>query len=273
MGITTSDKYCSKKMQLSGFNLILIILLGFLVMFILYPLLSLVYNVANTKFVESLLKQDLIKSLLLSLTTATISTSILCIFGIPLAYVLARFRFRLKFMIRILIIVPLVLPPLISGTILLNAYGPYSFIGKRVTVDLTQSPLGIIIAQTYVASPFIILSSQAAFESVPERYEIIARVLGKKRWEVFFRITLPLAKTGIVVGMLMTWVRSLGELGATMMMAYNPHTISIQIFEDNAIGGLQNSVPGIMWVILISIVFLMIFFFIKRHHTLIIFGK
>ena len=106
MGITTSDKYCPKKMQLSGFNLILIILLGFLVMFILYPLLSLVYNVANTKFVESLLKQDLIKSLLLSLTTATISTSILCIFGIPLAYVLARFHFRLKFMIRILIIGP-----------------------------------------------------------------------------------------------------------------------------------------------------------------------
>ena len=73
--------------------------------------------------------------------------------------------------------------------------------------------------------------------------------------------------------MLMTWVRSLGELGATMMMAYNPHTISIQIFEDNAIGGLQNSVPGIMWVILISIVFLMIFFVVKRHHTLNIFGK
>ena len=128
MGIITSDKYCSKKMQLSGFNLILLILLGFLVTFILYPLLSLVYNVANTKFVESLVRQDLIKSLLLSLTTATISTSILCIFGIPLAYVLARFHFRLKFMIRILIIVPLVLPPLISGTILLNAYGPYSFI-------------------------------------------------------------------------------------------------------------------------------------------------
>ena len=82
----------------------------------------------------------------------------------------------------------------------------------------------------------------------------MARVLGKRKSEVFIRVSLPLAKTGILVGLLMAWIRSIGELGATLMMAYNPHTISIQIFEDNAIGGIRNSVAGIVWVVILSII-------------------
>ena len=165
-------------------------------------------------------------------------------------------------------ILPLVLPPLASGTMLLGVFGPYSFLGRTIPLDYTQSVLGIIIAQTYVAAPFIILPSQAAFEAIPERFETMARVLGKRKSEVFIRVSLPLAKTGILVGLLMAWIRSIGELGATLMMAYNPHTISIQIFEDNAIGGIRNSVAGIVWVVILSIIALGVFLYLKRGRTI-----
>jgi molybdate/tungstate transport system permease protein len=167
-----------------------------------------------------------------------------------------------------IVILPLVLPPLASGTMLLGVFGPYSFLGKMIPVEFTQSVLGIVIAQTYVASPFLILPIQAAFESIPERYETVARTLGKKKWQVFFTVSLPLAKIGILIGLLMAWIRSIGELGATIMMAYNPHTVSIQIFEDSAIGGIRNSVAGIILVIIIALVALTIFVLIRRQRVL-----
>jgi molybdate/tungstate transport system permease protein len=260
--------FLQKRNKISGFGLTVTILLAFLVLYISYPLFGLVYLGASTNLAQSLTMPETVSALLLSLGTATVSTLILSFFGIPLAYALARYQFKLKFLLRLIVILPLVVPPLASGAMLLGVFGPYSFLGRIIPFDLTQSVLGIIIAQTYVASPFIILPSQAAFEAVPEKYETMARVLGKKKSEVFFRISLPLAKTGILVGMLMAWIRSIGELGATLMLAYNPHTISIQIFEDNAIGGIKNSVAGIVWVIIISIMALTIFLFLRRNHSI-----
>lgn len=242
--------------------------MGVLILYISYPLLGLAYIGRSINWVESLTRPETIHAFLLSLGTATVSTVILSIFGIPLAYALARFHFRFKFLLRLVVILPLVLPPLASGTMLLGVFGPYSFLGRTVPLDYTQSVLGIIIAQTYVASPFIILPSQAAFEAIPERFETMARVLGKRKSEVFIRVSLPLAKTGILVGLLMAWIRSIGELGATLMMAYNPHTISIQIFEDNAIGGIRNSVAGIVWVVILSIIALGVFLYLKRSSTI-----
>lgn len=242
--------------------------MGVLILYISYPLLGLAYIGRSINWVESLTRPETIHAFLLSLGTATVSTLILSIFGIPLAYALARFHFRFKFLLRLVVILPLVLPPLASGTMLLGVFGPYSFLGRTMPLDYTQSVLGIIIAQTYVASPFIILPSQAAFEAIPERFEKMARVLGKRKSEVFIRVSLPLAKTGILVGLLMAWIRSIGELGATLMMAYNPHTISIQIFEDNAIGGIRNSVAGIVWVVILSIIALGVFLYLKRSSTI-----
>lgn len=242
--------------------------MGVLILYISYPLLGLAYIGRSINWVESLTRPETIHAFLLSLGTATVSTVILSIFGIPLAYALARFHFRFKFLLRLVVILPLVLPPLASGTMLLGVFGPYSFLGRTMPLDYTQSVLGIIIAQTYVASPFIILPSQAAFEAIPDRFETMARVLGKRKSEVFIRVSLPLAKTGILVGLLMAWIRSIGELGATLMMAYNPHTISIQIFEDNAIGGIRNSVAGIVWVVILSIIALGVFLYLKRSRPI-----
>jgi molybdate/tungstate transport system permease protein len=267
MGNTNSN-LISTRLGLSGFTLTVLILLALLILYIVYPLIGLIFISGSINLAEELTRPEIINAFLLSITTATVSTLILSIFGIPLAYAIARYQFKFKLLLRLVVIIPLVLPPLASGAILLNAFGPYSLIGRAIPMDFTQSVVGIILSQLYVASPFIILPAQAAFEAVPSKYETVAMVLGKKKSEVFFLISIQLAKTGILVGMLMAWIRSVGELGATMMMSYNPHTISIQIFEDNAIGGLKNTVPGIIWLIILSIFALTAFLFIKRHHSL-----
>ena len=197
--------------------------------------------------------------------TATISTLLLAAFGIPFAYCMARYNFPGKFLIKVLIIIPLVIPPLASGTLLLGIFGAYTPLGRSLPVEFTQSPIGVIIAQTYVSSPFNDPISPTAFESVDKSYEKVARLLGKGRFKTFLRVSLPLAKTGIIAGFIMTWVRSVGELVATTMMAYNPHTVSIQIFEDNAIGGFQNTVPLIILVMLLSVIVLGVFSIVKKE--------
>ncbi len=251
-----------------GFGIIFLILSGVLVAYIAVPIGSVVNLVEPAKLLESIARPEVGNAFLLSLATATISTLLIALFGIPLAYSIARYDFPGKFLLRLIIIIPLVLPPLASGALLLGIFGPYSPLGRSFPVEFTQSVIGVIIAQTYVASPFMILSAQAAFESVDESYEKVARVLGKSRLETFLRVSLPLAKTGIMIGFIMAWVRAVGELGATMMMAYNPHTISIQIFEDNAVGGLQQAVPGILLVILLSIMILAVFSIVKKGEGL-----
>jgi molybdate/tungstate transport system permease protein len=256
-----------------GFNIIILILSGITLAYIAYPLVTiLMFAEPLPILLSSLTRPQADKAFILSLISATISTSLLSLFGIPLAYFLARYNnFPGKFVLRIIVIIPLVLPPLASGVLLLGVFGPYSPLVQAFPgIEFTQSTLGVIIAQTYVASPFMILASQAAFESVDESYEKVARILGKSRIETFFMVSLPLAKTGLIIGVIMSWVRAIGELGATMMMAYNPHTISIQIFEDNAIGGIRQAVPGIILVILLSIIAVTVFYITtkKKHDIL-----
>ena len=250
-----------------GFNVIILILSAIAIAYIAYPLATILTFIEPSKLLDSLTRPQVWDAFVLSLISATISTLLLSLFGIPLSYFLARHttNFPGKFLLRVIIIIPLVLPPLASGALLLGVFGPNSPLGQAFPgVEFTQSILGVIIAQTYVASPFMILASQAAFESVDESYEKIARVLGKTRLETFFMVSLPLAKTGLVIGFIMSWVRAVGELGATIMMAYNPHTISIQIFEDNSIGGLRQAVPGIILVILLSVLAIIMFYIITR---------
>ena len=253
--------------RLQGFNITIVVLSGIALAYVAYPLATLLVFVEPTMLPHAILRPQVTNAFMLSIFSATVSTLILTVFGIPLSYFLARYKnFPGKFILRIIVIVPLVLPPLASGALLLGVFGPYSPIVKVFpAVEFTQSVLGIIIAQTYVASPFMILASQASFESVDESYESIARVLGKTRFETFFKVSLPLAKTGIVMGLILSWVRAIGELGATMMMAYNPHTISIQIFEDNAIGGLKNAVPDIILAIVLSLISVFVFYIILRQ--------
>ncbi|MFL6474428.1 MAG: molybdate ABC transporter permease subunit [Nitrososphaera sp.] len=260
---TSSDISSTKKSK--SFGIIFLFLSFALVAYIAYPIANIITIIEPRTFIESIIRPQVGDAFLLSLSTATVSSLFLAAFGIPFAYCMARYNFPGKFLLRVVIIIPLVIPPLASGTLLLGVFGANTPLGRSFPVEFTQSGTGVIIAQTYVSSPFMILLALAAFESVDESYEKVARILGKGRMETFLRVSLPLAKRGILAGFIMTWVRSVGELGATMMMAYNPHTVSIQIFEDNAIGGFQNTLPLILLVIILSALVLGIFSVVKKE--------
>jgi molybdate/tungstate transport system permease protein len=176
-----------------GFNFIILILSGIILAYVVFPLTTILTFLEPANLLESLTRPQIWDAFILSLITATISTSLLCLFGIPLVYFLARYSdFRGKFILRVIVIIPLVLLPLASGALLLGMFSPTSFLIQALPeIGFTQSMLGIIIAQTYVASPFMILASQAAFESVDKSYENVARVLGKNNFQMFFKVSLP----------------------------------------------------------------------------------
>jgi molybdate/tungstate transport system permease protein len=201
---------------------------------------------------------DILPSLSLSLQTATVSTIICAILGIPSAYFISRSKSVTLFNIfRVLMTFPLALPPLISGALLLNVYGKESILGmaaQQVGIQLTQSPIGIVLAQTYVISPFVILSSLAGFQRIDPNYEYASRILGKGMALTFLNISLPLAAKEIAAGLVLAWMRAIGEFGANVMMAYNPKTISVQLWENNAMGGLNLVIPGVVIVLIFSFI-------------------
>jgi len=254
--------------RLVNFKLVICVLSGIALVYIIYPLFSILIFVESNILLESLTRPRVIDAFVLSIGTASVSTLLIALFGIPLAYCLSRYKFPGRSIAQIIIVIPLVLPPLASGALLLGVFNPQSFLDRLFpNVEFTQSIIGIIIAQTYVASPFMILASMAAFDSVDKSLENVARVLGKRNLEVFVRISIPLAKKGILIGIVMTWIRAIGELGATLMLAYNPHTISIQIYEDNALGGLSQAIPGIILSILLSIVLVIVYSIIVKKSS------
>jgi len=254
--------------RLINFKLVICVLSGIALVYIIYPLFSILIFVEPNILLESLIRPRVIDAFVLSIGTASVSTLLIALFGIPLAYCLSRYKFPGRSIAQIIIVIPLVLPPLASGALLLGVFNPQSFLDRLFpNVEFTQSIIGIIIAQTYVASPFMILASMAAFDSVDKSLENVARVLGKRNLEVFVRVSIPLAKKGILIGIVMTWIRAIGELGATLMLAYNPHTISIQIYEDNALGGLSQAIPGIILSILLSIVLVIVYSIIVKKSS------
>ncbi|HKR72714.1 MAG TPA: ABC transporter permease [Candidatus Nitrosocosmicus sp.] len=257
-----------KNTRLINFKLVICVLSGIALVYIIYPLFSILIFVEPNNLLASLIRPRIIDAFILSIGTASVSTLLIALFGIPLAYCLSRYEFPGRSVAQIIIIIPLVLPPLASGALLLGVFNPQSFLDRLFPhVEFTQSIIGIIIAQTYVASPFMILASMAAFDSIDKSLENVARVLGKRNLEVFVRVSIPLAKKGILVGIIMTWIRAIGELGATMMLAYNPHTISIQIYEDNALGGLSQAIPGIILSILLSIILIIVYSIIVKRSS------
>ena len=255
--------------KLISFKFLICLLSALALLYIVYPFTSIVTFLDLENVIGSIQRPEIVDAFILSIITASVSTGIIILFGIPLAYCLSRYNFPGKSILFIVVVIPLVLPPLASGALLLGVFNPSSILNIWFPkIEFTQSIIGIIIAQTYVASPFMILASLTAFGTVDKSLEDIARVLGKKNWQVFMKVSLPLAKKGILIGIVMTWIRAIGELGATLMLAYNPHTISIQIYEDNAIGGLTNAIPSILLSIALSIFLIVVYSnLIKKFDT------
>jgi molybdate transport system permease protein len=189
------------------------------------PLIALIVQAPWSAIGTELAAPEVRQALWLSITTSLWATALAILFGVPLAWVLARFDFRGRATIRALIILPMVLPPVVGGVALLLAFGRRGLLGQwldqafGITIPFTTT--AVVIAELFVAMPFLILAVEAALRSAERGYEEAAATLGASRWLVCRRITLPLVAPSLGAGAALCWARALGEFGATITFAGN----------------------------------------------------
>jgi molybdate transport system permease protein len=193
-------------------------------LFLTIPVASLFLRITPEAFLESLQNPVVLDALFLSLVTASASLFIVIIMGTPLAYLNARTSYWGKEVVDTLIDLPIVMPPAVAGIALLMAFGRRGVIGEYLNafgIQIAFTTLAVVMAQTFVASPFYIRQARASFQAVDRTYEDAARTLGAGRLRVFFRVTVPIAWAGLISGAILTFARALGEFGATIMFAGN----------------------------------------------------
>ncbi|POM23878.1 Molybdenum transport system permease protein ModB [Actinomadura rubteroloni] len=193
--------------------------------FLVLPLVGLLARAPWATLGPRLAEPQVREALRLSLVTATLATALCVLFGVPLAWLLARVPFPGVRLARALVTVPLVLPPVVGGVALLLVLGRRGLVGRWLDeafgVTLPFTTAGVVLAETFVAMPFLVISVEGALRAADRRYEEAAATLGAGRWTVFRRVTLPLVAPGIAAGAALCWARALGEFGATITFAGN----------------------------------------------------
>ncbi|WP_133650979.1 ATP-binding cassette domain-containing protein [Paraburkholderia flava] len=189
-----------------------------------------------------------------SAASASVSALIILVGGVPLGYWLARSSSRAMAALGFVVQLPLALPPLTSGVLLLFLLGPYSWIGQAFGGVLTDSFAGIVLAETFVAAPFLIIAARSAFASVDPVFEDVAATLGHHAGSRFFRVALPVAWPAIRAGLALAWLRAFGEFGATVMVAYHPYSLPVYTYVVFGGQGLPAMMPLLLPTLAIAIV-------------------
>jgi molybdate transport system permease protein len=203
--------------------LVLPAIIGFA--FLVLPVVGLLFRAPWSTIGTRLGQPEILQALRLSIVCATLATLLCLLVGVPLAWVLARVSFPGRRLVRALVTVPLVLPPVVGGVALLLALGRNGLLGQWVYrwfgVTLPFTTPGVVVAEAFVALPFLVISVEGALRAADLRYEDAAATLGASRWTTFRRVTLPLIAPGIGAGAVLCWARALGEFGATITFAGN----------------------------------------------------
>jgi molybdate transport system permease protein len=190
--------------------------------FVVLPLLAIVARVDWPDFVTLVTSESSLAALRLSLRTSAASTVLCVLLGVPMATLLARTSFRGQGVVRSLVLLPLVLPPVVGGIALLYTFGRRGLLGESLEVlgvQIAFSTAAVVLAQTFVALPFLVVSLEGALRTGGGRYEVVAATLGASPTTVFRRVTLPLVLPGLVSGAVLSFARALGEFGATITFA------------------------------------------------------
>ncbi len=192
--------------------------------FLLLPLVALVSRAPWRSMPHLLVDPSVRQALTLSLLSASLATGLSLLVGIPLAWVLARTRFPGRRVVRALVTLPLVLPPVVGGVGLLYAFGRHGVLGPALNwlgISLSFTTAGVVLAEAFVAMPFLIVTVEGALAAADQRYEQAAATLGASGWTTFRRVSLPMIAPSVAAGAVLCFARALGEFGATITFAGN----------------------------------------------------
>jgi molybdate transport system permease protein len=188
------------------------------------PLGALVGRVEWASLWADITSPEAVDALLLSLGTGGLATLVCTVLGVPLALVIARARPGIAGVLRVLVTVPLVLPPMVGGVALLFLFGRSSPVGEALAtwgITLPFTTAAVVLAQVFVALPFLVLAVEGSLRTSGVEYENTAATLGAGRWRILWRVTLPLAAPGLLAGVILCFARAIGEFGATALFAGN----------------------------------------------------
>ena len=228
-----------------------------LLAFILLPLLRLLTEQSAGTVVSVARLADVRTSILTSLEAAATSAAFATLLGTPLAYLLARARFRGKGVIAALVDLPLAVPHTVAGIALLFVLGRRTFLGSLSQhwfgLGFYGTFAGVVAAMLFVSAPYAVNAARVGFEGVDPRLERVARSLGASRVEVFRRVSLPLALRGILAGVVLTYARSISEIGAVLVLAYYPMTAPVKIYTLFLEASLQEASAAAVLLLLVTL--------------------
>jgi ABC-type sulfate transport system permease component len=199
---------------------------GLLVLYLVVPVAAFAVRFAKTSD-HSFNAPGLWGALGTSVVSASLAVTVIALAGIPLAYALARSESRLARAVGVAVQLPLALPPLMGGILLVFLVGPYTTLGRLFHGALTNSLTGMVIAQIFVSSPFLIVAARSAFVATDPSLDDVAATLGRGEVSRFWRVGLPAAGPGIRAGLVLSWLRAFGEYGATIILAYHPYSLPV----------------------------------------------
>lgn len=205
-------------------SLLPFLLATLLALFFILPLVALIWRALTLEGGVTLTDLALTSAITLSLGSTALTALLTVLFGTPLAYFLARVDFPLRRLVITLVELPIVMPPVVAGLALLAAFGRRGLVGQwlaELGISITFSLTAVVMAQLFVSAPFYIRAAQSRFASLPREYEDAAAVDGADRWVMFWQIILPQSRRALLVGLILSWARALGEFGATILFAGN----------------------------------------------------
>jgi molybdate/tungstate transport system permease protein len=226
-------------------------------LFLAVPVLGLVATGGAHGLAELGSDVELRNALGLTAVTATTATVLGVVGGTPIAYFIARRAFRGRALLAAVLDLPLMIPHPVAGIALLLALGRQSPLGRALLAigfRITGSAVGIVCAMLFVSAPLFLSAARETFARVDPRYEAVARTLGDPAWRVFRRVTLPLARRGLIAAAVVMWARAISEFGAIVILTYNPKVVSVLSYDRFTSYGLPEALPVAAVLILLALV-------------------
>ena len=238
------------------FNIVLSLLGGLLLLFIVLPLMSILLGTTPQTLWLALVDEEVLNSIVITFSAAAVATLLAIFTGVPLAFLLARRKFRGKRLLEALVNLPIVIPHTAAGVALLLVFGRRGLLGQWLTplgITFTDNFYGIVVGMLFVSLPFLVNLSRESFALVDEELERVALIDGASPWQAFWYVSLPQAWRGVLAGALMMWARGISEFGAVVILAYHPKIVPVLVFERFEGFGLVAAQPVAALLILIAL--------------------